>query len=234
MMARLPAALLAVIGGLVLTAPPAAAPALAQAQRDWSRVIVMTPEGGFRMGNPQAPVKLVEYFSLTCSHCADFAATGAPRLIDAYVRSGRVSFEYRNFVLNGLDLAAAFVSRCAAPENYFALNHAILASQQQWMGRITAMPAEQRRAMEGLAPLETMRRVVEIAGLDDIAARHGVDAARARACLADQAGLERIVEMQRAGSSFGVQGTPSFAINGRLAGSVHDWASLEPLLRTAR
>lgn len=234
MKVRLPALLAAAIAGAALAAAPAIAPAQAQAQRDWSRVVTQTPEGGYRMGNPQAPLKVVEYFSLTCSHCADFAAQGAPRLISAYVRSGRVSLEYRNFVLNGLDLAAAFISRCAAPENYFALNHAILASQQQWMGRMTAMPAEQRRAMEGLEPLETMRRVVEISGLGEIAARHGVDAARARTCLSDQAGLERIVEMQRAGASFGVTGTPSFAVNGRLAGSVHDWASLEPLLRSAR
>jgi protein-disulfide isomerase len=234
MMARLPVLAAAAIAGAALAVAPAMAPAQGQAQRDWSRVVVLTPEGGFRMGNPQAPLKLVEYFSLTCPACAAFAAQGAPRLIESYVRSGRVSLEYRNFVLNGLDLAAAFISRCAAPENYFALNHAILASQQQWMNRVSAMPAEQRRAMEGLEPLETMRRVIEISGLDEIAARHGVDAARARTCLADQAGLDRIVQMQRAGASFGVEGTPSFALNGRLTGSVHDWASLEPLLRTAR
>ncbi len=234
MKARLPALLAAAVAGATLAAAPAMAPAQAQAQRDWSRVVTATPEGGFRMGNPQASVKVVEYFSLTCPACAAFAAQGSPRLIDSYVRSGRVSLEYRNFVLNGLDLAAAFISRCAAPDNYFALNHAILASQQQWMGRISAMPAEQRRAMEGLEPLETMRRVIEISGLGEIAARHGVDAARARTCLADQAGLERLAQMRRAGADFGVSGTPSFAVNGRLAGSVHDWAGLEPLLRSAR
>ena len=234
MKARVPAALAVALAALALAAAPAAAPAQAQTQRDWSRVVTLTPEGGYRMGNPQAPLKVVEYFSLTCPHCADFAAEGAPRLIGTYVRSGRVSYEYRNFVLNGLDLAAAFISRCAAPENYFALSHAILAGQREWMGRVSAMPAEQRRAMEGLEPLETMRRVIEIAGLDEIAARHGVDAARARTCLADQAGLDRIVQMQRAGANFGIEGTPSFAINGRLAGSVRDWATLEPLLRPAR
>ena len=229
------ARLLAVaIAGAALAAAPAIAPAQQQAQRDWSRVVAVTPEGGYRMGNPQAPLKVVEYFSLTCPACAAFAAQGSPRLIESYVRSGRVSLEYRNFVLNGLDLAAAMISRCAAPESYFALNHAILADQEQWMGRIANMPAEQRRAMEGLEPLETMRRVVEISGLGEIAARHGVDAPRARQCLSDQAALDRIVQMRQAGAGFGVQGTPSFSVNGRLAGSVHDWAGLEPLLRAAR
>ena len=56
-------------------------PAPAQAQRDWTRVVAQTPEGGYRMGNPNAPVKLVEYLSLTCSHCAHFSEQGAPRLI---------------------------------------------------------------------------------------------------------------------------------------------------------
>ena len=68
------------------------------------------------MGNPDAPVKLVEYGSLTCPHCADFAAAGdASRWSRNYVRSGRVSFEYRNFVLNGIDVAATLLARCAAP-----------------------------------------------------------------------------------------------------------------------
>ncbi len=78
-----------------------------------------TPEGGFRMGNPAASVKLIEYFSTTCPHCAHFAAEGTPVLVRNYVRTGRVSLEYRNYVLNGLDVAASFISRCAAPRGLF-------------------------------------------------------------------------------------------------------------------
>lgn len=208
----------------------AAAPAAAQAQRDWTQVVAATPEGGFRMGNPDAPVKVVEFFSLTCPHCAHFAEEGAPRLIQTYVRSGRVSLEYRNFILNGLDLAASLISRCAPPQNYFALNHEILASQAQWTGRISAMTEQQRQQMQGLSPLETMQRVIGISGLNAIAARHGVTSARAQTCI-NQAGIDRLVEMQQAGNRFGVTGTPTFAINGQIAGSARDWASLEPVLR---
>ena len=211
-----------------------AAPAAAQAQRDWTQVVARTPEGGFRMGNPDAPVKLVEYLSLTCPHCAHFAEEGAPSLIRNHVRSGRVSLEYRNFVLNAYDLAATFLSRCAAPQDYFALNHAILAGQAQWMGRVEALSAAQRGQLQGLTPIQGMQRIVALTGLDAIAARHGISAADARACLADQAALDRIIEMREAGSRLGVDGTPSFSINGRLAAEVHDWASLEPLLRAAR
>ena len=65
---------------------------------DWTKMVTQTPEGGFLMGNPQADVKLIEYGSMTCPHCAEFAEKDAPALIDKYVKSGRVSFEYRNFV----------------------------------------------------------------------------------------------------------------------------------------
>jgi protein-disulfide isomerase len=220
---RLLAALLAM---LALALPAAAS---AQAQRDWTQVVSQTPEGGFRMGNPQAPVRVVEFFSLTCPHCAEFARAGATPLM-THVRSGRVSVEYRNFVLNGLDLAAAFLSRCASPQSYFQLTHAMLMSQGQWMGRIQALSEAEQQAMQGQPPLETMRRVVAAAGLDALAARYGLTPAQQRACLSNQAGLDRVIQMQQAGSRYGVTGTPTFAINGRIV-SANTWPAIEPLLR---
>lgn len=222
--------LLAALVLAVSAGPAPVAPAAAQAPRDWTQVVAQTPEGGFRMGNPNAPVKLVEYLSLTCPHCAEFAEQSAPRLIRDHVRTGRVSLEYRNFVLNAYDLAAAFLSRCAAPQDYFALNHAILAGQEQWMGRIEQLSDEQRQQLQGLRPIEGMQRIVGWVGLDAIAARHGITATEARVCLSNQAGLDRIVQMREAGNAAGVNGTPSFAINGRLVDHVHDYAALEALL----
>lgn len=216
-----------------LIAPAAVAPAQqrrAAVQRDWTQTVTVTAEGGYRMGNPAAPVKLVEYLSLTCPHCAEFSRDGAPRLIQNYVRTGRVSLEYRNFVLNELDLTASMLARCATPQNYFALNHAILASQQQWVSRLNEISPAQRQELGGLPQLQQIRRVSTLVGLDAIAARHGVPAARAQTCLSSQAGLDRLVAMVRAGSAAGVQGTPTFAINGRIV-PANDWASLEPLLR---
>ncbi len=202
-------------------------------QRDWTRIVERTPEGGFRMGNPNAPVKVIEFLSLTCPHCAEFAARGGPRLFQEYVRRGRVSIEYRNYILNGYDLAAAFISRCAPPSHYFDLNHALLGSQPQWMGRIERLTDAQRSELRGMQPLAAMQRIVALLGLDTIAARHGVPVSAQRTCLADQAGLTRLAEMQQAAArDFGVSGTPSFVVNGRLAANVHDWAALEPLLRT--
>src|SRR5687768_3218644 len=52
---------------------------------DWQQVVAQTPAGGFVMGNPDAAVKLIEYGSMTCPHCAEFDETGVQPLIDKYV-----------------------------------------------------------------------------------------------------------------------------------------------------
>ncbi|HYN45351.1 MAG TPA: thioredoxin domain-containing protein [Allosphingosinicella sp.] len=230
MRARILIAALAATAALAL--PAASAPAQRRAvQRDWTQTVVRTPEGGFRMGNPQASVKVIEFLSLTCPHCAQFAAQGAPRLIQDHVRTGRVSLEYRNYVLNGYDLAASFLSRCAPPSRYFDLTGALLAGQRQWMARTDALTEAQRTELRGMQPLAAMQRIVALLGLDAIGARHGVPASVQRTCLADQASLTRLTGMREAaGRDFGVHATPSFVVNGRLADHVHDWAALEPLL----
>ena len=74
-------------------------------------------------------------------------------------------------------------------------------------------------------------RIASIAGLDAMAIRHGIPAARVRTCLSDPAGARRVAAIKTAGERLGVSGTPTFIVNGRLAQNVHDWASLEPLLR---
>jgi len=199
-------------------------------RRDWTDTAERTPEGGFRMGNPQARVKVIEYLSLTCPHCAQFAHEGGQRLFQHYVRSGRVSVEYRNFYLNGVDIAAALLSRCARPREYFSMTHALLGSQPQWMGRINAITPAQRAELAGLAPIEVAQRLISMLGLDAIGARHGITPAIRQSCLT-QANLDQLERMNAASTAAGVTGTPAFVINGRLAGHIHDWAALEPLLR---
>jgi protein-disulfide isomerase len=199
-------------------------------RRDWLQIAERTPEGGFRIGNPNAQVKVVEYLSLTCPHCAEFAHEGGPRLFQTHVASGRVSVEYRNYVLNGYDLAAAFLSRCAAPREYFNLSHELLGTQPRWMGRMQGLTDAQRNELRALAPLQAMQRIVTMLGLDTIAARHGLSAAEQRTCLADQGGLDRIEALKTAANAAGVTGTPTFFINGQMV-QANTWAAIEPLLR---
>jgi protein-disulfide isomerase len=210
-------------------AHPAARPPVA---RDWSRIAVATPEGGFRMGNPAAPVKLVEYGSLTCPHCAAFAKEGEPALVQNYVKTGRVSYEYRNYVLNAVDVVASLLARCSGPSGFFPMAQNLYATQHEWLDRITALPQEQKDQLKAMSQGQRLVRLGELGGLTQIAARYGVAPARARQCLADQAGFDRLGKMAEAAGAAGVQYTPTFFINGTMA-SVNTWPTIEPLIRSA-
>ena len=225
---------LAALAAAALAFPVATAPAQprAAAQRDWTQVVAATPEGGFRMGNPEARVKVVEYLSLTCPHCATFSRESAPTLIRGYVRRGRVSLELRNFVLNGVDLTATILARCGGAARFFPIAERLFATQEQWVGRLKAISQAQRDQLGALTPSARLARFAEIGGLTTLVAQHGVTADEGRRCLADPASMTRLGEMFQAAEGLGVNGTPAFLINGARV-EARDWGSLEPLIRQA-
>jgi protein-disulfide isomerase len=202
---------------------------------DWTQVVAATPEGGFRMGNPDAPVKLVEYASMTCPHCAEFAAEGVQPLTDKYVKTGRVSFEIRNFVRDSADIAAAMLARCGGPTPYFKLTELIFGAQDQWVSKLQNMPQEEQQRLQTLPPAEAVRTMAEKAGLIDFVRVRGVPASKANQCLSDKAEIDRLVAMaQKATSDYpDFPGTPTFTINGKIAPQSGTWEALEPNLRAA-
>jgi protein-disulfide isomerase len=221
-------ALALVLAGFAATGPQVV---VAQAGRaDWTRTVVATPEGGFRMGNPNARVRLVEYGSLTCGHCAAFARQGMASLVGTYVKSGKVSYEYRNFILNGLDVAASLVARCGGPGRFFPVADKLYATQGQWMGRVGSLTAAQKAQMNALPENQRLGRFAELTGITQLAAQYGIAPVQAKRCLADQAAVDRLGKMAEAAESQGVQGTPTFFLNGANIGT-HTWATLEPILR---
>lgn len=222
---------LAIFGTALAAAVQFVPPAAAQAQRDWSQTVAVTPEGGFRMGNPAAPVKLVEFGSLTCPHCAHFAKEGMPALM-ADVKRGRVSFEFRNFIRDPADLAGALLSRCAEPARYFGLTDRIFETQEEWFGKLTGMSQAQQQEIGALPQQQQIARYASVSGLTGLAAQGGVAGAKANACLADTAALEKLIAMRRAATDLGVNSTPSFLLNGKLLQGVHDWSALQPHLDT--
>ena len=209
-------------------AAPTAKPA---AVRDWAQIVSITPEGGFRMGNPNARVKLVEYGSLTCPTCAKFS-TDAKAPLAGHVRTGKVSFEFRNYVLNSLDLTAALLARCGGPSRFFPMIERLYATQPQWVGRVTGLSEAQRQEIQKLPSDQQIARVAEYGGLTGMAAAVGVPPRQTKACLSDRAGVDRLVQMRQAGDAAGVHGTPSFFINGA-AVDAHGWAELLPAIRNA-
>jgi protein-disulfide isomerase len=182
------------------------------------------------MGNPNAPVKLVEFASMTCPHCRAFSEEGGERLRDVYVRSGQVSFEFRNFVLNPLDAAASLVTRCQGPSAFFRLTEQLFAEQDSWGANISD---EEQAQVSQLPEDQQVGGWVRAAELDAFFRQRGVPEARLNQCLANRQELQRLAQMRDQASQQypDIPGTPAFAINGRLVPSVTTWAQLEPVLR---
>jgi protein-disulfide isomerase len=160
------------------------------------------------LGNPDAPVTIVEYASLTCPHCAAFQATTAPALKRDYVDTGKVKLIYRDFPLDNLAAAAAMLAHCGGPERYFGFIEILFRSQMTW-----ATSQNPRAELEKLARLA------------------GVSQEAFDACLKNEAQLRAIqTRAQTASEKFGVESTPTFFVADRkLAGDV-PYAELKPLL----
>ena len=202
---------------------------------DWSEIVSETPEGGFAMGNPNAPVKLVEYGSMTCPHCADFSETAEKPLIDKYVKSGQVSFEFRNFVRDPFDITATLIARCGGPSSFFGLTRGLFAEQKDWVGKIQAAPPEQQQALMGMPPAQQLSTVANLAGFTQWAAMRGVPAAKSAACLADEAAMTKLVQMNSDATAQYPEfaGTPTFILNGTMLKDTANCEALEPKLRAA-
>lgn len=202
---------------------------------DWSKMVRQTPEGGFLMGNPNAAVKLVEFGSMTCPHCATFDKEGAPQLIEKYVKAGQVSFEFRNFVRDQFDMAASLIARCGGPDRFFPLTHAMFADQERWMQQLQTVPEQRLQGLTSLPPSQMFVQVAQLAGFQQWAAQRGLPSARANACLANEAEVNRLVQINSdtVGQFPNMPGTPSFLINGEMVENAADWESLEPQIRKA-
>src|SRR3569833_2354772 len=123
---------LASLHGELGAAPVKKGAAVPAKARDWTKVVRATPAGGFVMGNPNARVKLVEYGSMTCPHCAHFDEDSVPSLIANYVKSGKVSWEFRNYVRDTIDVSAALIARCGGAKRFFPLTRALFKDQPSW------------------------------------------------------------------------------------------------------
>ena len=202
---------------------------------DWAQVVTQTPAGGYMMGNPNAAVKLVEYASMTCPHCAEFAETGVKPLVDKYVKSGRVSFEVRNFVRDPLDITMSLIARCGGAERFFPLTDALFKSQREFFEKAQGSTPEQQQALTQLPPTQQFAGYAQLAGLQQWAAMRGVPSARQQQCLSNQAEIDRLVQMTSDATSDlpNFPGTPTFTINGKMVEDGGTWAQLEPKLRDA-
>jgi protein-disulfide isomerase len=221
----------ALLAALPLAAQPARAPAAAA---DWAARVATTPQGGILLGNPAAPVKLVEFGSLTCPHCRAFHEAGLPALKAKFINTGRLSYEYRPFTLNGIDLMAGLLMQCQPAAGAWAFVNRAYARQDELVSPFMQVSEAQRAEVTALPADAQGPRMAELGKLPEFAAAAGLPRARYDACIAAKSGMDRLLAIRAdAVQTHNLQGTPSFLINGKMQTDVFDWAALEPLLVAA-
>lgn len=200
----------------------------------WTEVVSETPEGGVRMGNPDAPIKLIEYGSRTCPVCGAFGREGTQPLERNYVATGKVSWEFREYLVHGQpDIPASLLGKCVDKAAFFPMLEQMYLEQgpiEEKLGSKEGQVLFQK--MAAAPPAQVATAWADFLGYVDFVKQRGLPEAKARACLADTKKLDAILAGMRAGDAMGVKGTPSFFVNGKQADAI-TWPQLEAVLKAA-
>lgn len=146
------------------------------------------------IGSPDAPITMIEYSSLTCSHCAKFHTDVLPKIKRDYIDTGKLRMVFWDFPLGNLALAATMIARCSGQDNYVTLTSALFQSQKTW-----AYSDSPFDAIAGIARLSGM-------SVNDI-----------KSCLDDRKLLAAIeAKAKDAERKLGVKSTPTFFIEGQM------------------
>ncbi|WP_404367178.1 thioredoxin domain-containing protein [Sphingomonas sp. MMS24-J45] len=220
-------------GNVVASAPVAAT--AAPAGKSWIETVSKTPDFGYRMGNPDAPLKLIEYGSRACPFCAQFDVEGFPQLKEKYIASGKVSYEFRDYPIHGaLDVAPILLGHCVDESVFFPLLDAMMANQQTLLAKEPEV-AQRVQAMGTAAPAAIATAFAEGLGYLDFVKQRGVPEAKARACLNDAGQLDALTKAtNKANTDYQVSSTPTFILNGTpvvLSPTGAAWPQLESVLK---
>jgi protein-disulfide isomerase len=160
---------------------------------DVAKLMEPGPLKEMSMGDENAPVTIVEYMSMTCSHCASFHNNNFKPLVEKYVDTGKVRFVVREFPFDPRAAAAVMLARCAPESQFFPMIDVLFEQQRTW-----ATAPDGREALLQIARLA------------------GFTQESFEACLTNQKLLDDVNAVRtKAGNEFGVQSTPTFFINGK-------------------
>ncbi|NWG70244.1 MAG: DsbA family protein [Parvularculaceae bacterium] len=154
------------------------------------------------IGDPNAPVTIIEYASATCPHCAVVDAEILPEIKKAYIDTGKAKLVFREFWTppQELSMVGAIVARCAAEKGgrdaYFAVMGNLFRTQETWIS--------QNWKTE----------------LEKLSAQAGMDKAAFDACLKRQDIFDMLqAQFKEATDKMNVTGTPAFFVNGEKTAS---------------
>jgi len=216
--------------------PPAGEPVASVSAPDgqsWSDTVTTTERGGYLVGNPDAPIKLIEYGSLTCPACAAFSVAGSEHLHSDYVDTGRVSYELRSFLIHGpLDLVLTRLIGCGPKESAVPLAEQIWGNvadiQQKAYGDMDALQATLQLPEE-----QRFVAFAQQAQLYDFFAGRGISRDQAATCLADFGEMRRLADLSQSyARDDGVNSTPTFVLNGARLNET-SWDAVEAALQRA-
>ena len=207
-------------------APPARtqpAPAL-----QWDRKVTVTPEGNHIRGNPNAPIRLVEFVSYSCPHCGIFEMQGGAELVRDFIRPGHASYEVRPILRNDLDKAVTLLAYCGPASGFFANHSLLLGQQHMWL---RSPSAAQARRWSDPDPLNRFRAMAQDLALYDFLKQRGLTRPVLNQCLADAALADRLqTQTDEAVEQLNVTGTPTFLLNGAQTPE-NTWPTLRPRLQ---
>jgi protein-disulfide isomerase len=155
--------------------------------------------GDMELGNPNAPVTLIEYASATCSHCARFDRDVFPTLKARYIDTGKIRYVFREFLTPPVPVAAAafVLARCAGKDKYFQVVEAVFRSQEEMFA-----------TQDSRTPL---LRIAKSMGMTEDSFN---------TCLSDTAALDGVQKRaDRGASEDKIEGTPTFIVNGKQVAS---------------
>lgn len=219
------------ISCLTLGISQSQAAAKKSAKPSWLSTVAVSKEGGHIVGNPNAKIKVVEYVSYTCSHCATFETNDAPVLRKEYVAKGTVNLEVRQILLNAVDIPLTLLARCGAPGRFFGNHRALLSRQSTWIAEAEKISDATNAKLEKDDFAGFNMDVYQVLKLDVIAKERGLPFATVQKCLNDTDKVKQLLQISDTGiETYNVEGTPSFLVNGELKKGVHNLAALKPFL----
>ncbi|NBC35849.1 thioredoxin domain-containing protein [Novosphingobium sp. FSY-8] len=208
-----------------------AGPIAPPAGKQWPDIVAANAEGGLLVGNPNAPIKLVEYASLSCPHCAKLAQDGMATLMEKYIKSGRVSLEFRSFAIHPQDIPLTVLARCGGDEAYIGLVEQVFGNFDAMNERFTK-GIEAANAAQKLPPEQRYAALSEALGYTEFFSARGLPVDQQKKCLANLPALAEVAKHSENYSAAGINSTPTLFINGNKVDGA-EWQALEAALKAA-